>query len=278
MALAAVTASGCADNEATFFIRQMSAPLVAGNLCTLPIDPTAQRVTEGVMDVGLRDDYFVAPLFQSSLISTANPSFGRVETAGVNIQGFVVELRDGSPSGALLERPFSVYQSTFVPAGVGGLPTYAATQLQVIPPPVGQALRASVCVVDRTGVDTNCPVPRIRQRVKRVIVRMYAFGRTQGNLDIETPIYDFPVNVCCGCLVQFPADADAPETVRPGPDCTVGVPLVGPGQCGVGMDFPVDCRSCAGTNREFCQPRGYRATVTQGAMGMPMSIPCPTDP
>lgn len=272
-----LTSLSCSNNATSFFIRQMNAPVASGTACTIPLEATAQRIAEGTMDVGLRDDYFISPLMQSSLVAVANPNFGRIETNGVNVQGFVVELHEGSPDGALIERPFSVYQTTFVPAAVGGVPSYQVATLQVIPPPIGQALRNQVCVIDRQGVTENCPVPRIRERVKRIIVRVNAFGETQGHVPVETPTYDFPVNVCCGCTVTFPADADQAEMLRPGPDCNSGVAVASQGQCFPGMDFPLDCRVCASSNPEFCQPRGYRALTTVDMAGRITTSPCPTD-
>lgn len=277
LVLCGLTSMRCENNATTFFIRQMNAPQVSGTTCTIPIEPTAQRIAEGTMDVGIRDDYFVSPLMQNALVAVANPNFGRIESNGVNVQGFVVELHEGSPDGALIERPFSVYQTTFVPAAVAGAPSFQIATLQVIPPPIGQRLRSEVCVIDRTGVTENCPVPRIRERVKRIIVRINAFGETQGHVPIESPVYDFPVNVCCGCTVTFPSDSDQSEMLRPGPDCSAGVALVGPAQCFPGMDFPLDCRACASSNPEFCQPRGFRALTTVDRMGMITTSPCPMD-
>jgi hypothetical protein len=277
VALCGLALSGCEGNLASVLIRQMNAPVATGAVCTVPLDPTAQRVAEGTLDVGIRDDYVLNPLLQSSLVSTANPNFGRVETNGSFIEGFVVELRDGSPDGRLIERPFSVYQSTFIPASLGGAPSFNVSSLQVIPPAIGQRLRAEVCVIDRMGVTPTCPVPRIRERVQRVIARLTGFGRTQGNIPIETPTFDFPINICCGCSVTFPSDADQTEMVRPGPDCNSGLPLVSPGLCAPGQDFALDCRACAGSNVEFCQPRGYRAGPTMDANMRLIPNTCPTD-
>lgn len=266
----------CENNAASVFIRQMNAPVAAGQVCTIPFEPNAQRVSEGIMDVGIRDDYLVNPLMQSALIATANPNSGRVETNGANIEGFVIELRDGSPDGPLIEVPFSVYQSTHIPASFGGTPSFGVSTIQVIPPGIGQRLRNDVCVVDRQGVTSECPVPRIRERVKRIIVRLTAFGRTQGAIPIETPTFDFPVNVCCGCLLQFPSDANLPDMLWPGPDCNSGIALQGPGLCQPGQDFLLDCRQCASSNPEFCQPRGFQRIVPM-VSGMPQNLNCPSD-
>ncbi len=278
LALAGLSMFSCEKNAASVFIRRMQAPIAAGVVCMIPLDPIVQPVAEGIMDVGVRDDYLVNPLIQSSLVATANPNFGRIETNGATIEGFVVELREGSPDGPLVEVPFSVYQTTFVPPSMAGAPSFGITTLQVIPPGIGQRLRADVCVIDRQGVTTDCPVPRIRERVKRIIVRMTAFGRTQGNISIETPSFDFPVNVCCGCTVQFPTDANLADAVYPGPDCNSGIALIGPGLCAPGQDFLLDCRQCASSRPEFCQPRGFQSRLPLLPMSTtPQRIDCPLD-
>ncbi len=278
LALCGLTMFSCENNSVSVFIRQMTAPLAAGAVCTIPMEPLAQRVAEGIMDVGIRDDYLVNPLLQSQLVATANPAFGRVETNGATIEGFIIELREGSPEGRMVANtpPFSVYQTSFLAASLAGTPSFAVSTVQVIPPGIGQQLRNEVCVIDRQGVTADCPVPRVRERVKRVIVRVTAFGRTQGNIAIETPTYDFPVNVCCGCTVQIPTDANLADTAYPGPDCNSGVAIAGPSLCQPGQDFLLDCRQCAASDPEFCQPRGYQARVPViGAL--PQRIDCPTD-
>lgn len=275
LALCGLSMLSCENNAVSLFIRQMQPPLVAGVMCIIPLDPNIGRVAEGIMDVGIRDDYLANPLLQSSLVQTANPTFGRVESNGAIIDGFVIELRDGSPEGPLVEVPFSVYQTSFVAPSLAGTPSFAATTVQVIPPGIGARLRNEVCVIDRQGVTADCPVPRVRERVKRIIVRMTAFGHTQGNISLETPTFDFPVNVCCGCTVQFPPDANAAETVYPGPDCNSGIPILGPATCAPGQDFLLDCRACAASDPDFCQPRGFQSRPGIGTMVTPLN--CPID-
>ncbi|MEZ4406703.1 MAG: hypothetical protein R3A52_09525 [Polyangiales bacterium] len=147
-----------------------------------------------------------------------------------------------------------MYQSSTILPPVAGQLAYGVTELQVIPPTIVNALRTTVCTFDTTGVTTQCPVPRITSNPRRLIVRILAFGHTLGTGQVETPTFDFPVNVCCGCLVNFPTDADTPDMVYPGPDCTNGTAAIG---CNIGQDAPVDCRLCSGTNATFCQPRGF---------------------
>ena len=247
--------TGCVDNEVSFFIRQVQAPLPMGlSQCIIPMDPAANRVFEGTLDVGLRDDYRMAPLLASQVAARADMQMNRPETSVISVEGFVIEIHEGSPDGPIIGRPFTVYQSSTILPPIAGQIAYGVTELQVIPPTIVNALRAQVCTFDTTNVTAQCPVPVITSNPRRLIVRILAFGHTLGTGPVETPVFDFPVNVCCGCLVNFPPDADTPDMVYPGPDCSNGSAMQA---CNLGQDAPADCRLCAGTNRTFCQPRGF---------------------
>jgi len=258
-----MSAVGCVDNTVSVYVRQVQAPTVSGAMCTVTSDPTSARISEGTLDVALRDSYTMSPLLANQLITRASMEQLRAETTTLNLQGFVIELHEGSPEGALVGPAFSVYQNVVVPSAIAaGTPGYAVAQIQVIPPQIGQALKAAVCRIDRTGVTSDCPVPRVASVNRRILVKMTAFGESLGQNSVEATPFYFPVTVCCGCLVQFPIESDAPESMTSGvgPDCNNGMPIIGPSFCAPGQDFPVDCRSCSSANPEFCQPRGYSPT------------------
>lgn len=257
------SAVGCVDNTVSVYVRQVQSPTVSGATCTITNDPTATHINEGTLDVALRDSYTLSPLLANQLITSASMEQRRAETATLNIQGFVIELHEGSPEGAIVGQPFSVYQNVVVPSALAaGTPGYAVAQIQVIPPQIGQALKTAVCRIDRTGVTPDCPVPRVASVNRRILVKLTAFGQSLGQNNVESTPFYFPVNVCCGCLIQFPLDSNAPETMTSGvgPDCNNGMPIIGPSSCSPGQDFPVDCRMCSSDTPEFCQPRGYSPT------------------
>lgn len=257
------SAVGCVDNTVSVYIRQVQSPTVNGTMCTFTNDPTSQSITEGTLDVALRDNYSLTPLIANQLVSNASMEQRRVESASLNIQGFVVELHEGSPEGGLVGPAFSVYQNVVVPSSLAaGTPGYAYAHLQVIPPQIGQALKTAVCRIDRTGVTSDCPVPRVASINRRILVKITAFGESLGQHSVEATPFYFPLTVCCGCLIQFPLESDAPETMTSGvgPDCNNGMPIIGASSCAPGQDFPVDCRMCSSATPEFCQPRGYSPT------------------
>jgi hypothetical protein len=104
---------------------------------------------------------------------------------------------------------------------------------------------------------------------RELLVVVYGFGATDDGCNLASEPFVFPLTVCCGCLLRFPVESDAPEATTPGPDCNAGTSPAGPASCAIGQDFPVDCRLCSRANPQFCQPRGYR--------GSGATMACPVD-
>ncbi|MBL8601420.1 MAG: hypothetical protein JNK72_05800 [Myxococcales bacterium] len=278
-AAVAVMSGGCADDSPSIFIRSIVAQVPMGTFCTVPLDQNGTRITEGRLDLSVSNSYQTAAVIQSQLVARADQTSGRTESNIVQIDGFEVEVHDQSPDGPIINQSaFGVPQSTVIPASVGGQVSAAVTIFEAIPPALVTQLRNGaqitvdgqtvtlppVCVVNNTGVTNECPVPSFTSNDRRLIVRFRAYGRTLGGVEVQTPYYDHPVNVCCHCLVRFPADANAPETAMgavANPDCNNGVAPVDQSTCSPGQDFPMDCRACP-SNGPFardavCQPRGY---------------------
>ncbi len=234
---------GCAGEV---FIEQMQLPAMTGGVCSIPSTTSAPHIDNGTFDVALGGSYSVLPLLQNTISAT------------VRLQGFVVELREGSPEGVLVGLPFTVAQTVTIPEADGG-PGRRAASVEVIPQQVAAALRSAVCVINPNPPTTAaCPVPRYTSADRRVVVKLRAFGETPSGSEVETPTYIFPISVCCGCLVTFPPDSRAPMTLHRSPNCNQGVAPQSPASCRIGQDLPVDCRLCSSTN-PFCQPT-YFAT------------------
>ncbi len=259
------TLMGCVDNTVSLFIRQIQAPVVSGTGCGVTNDPSAPFIPGGVLDVALAPNYVVSPLLANQLITTANMDQRRPETNFLNVQGFVVELREGSPDGTLIQPAFSVYQNIAVPPSLAaGTPGYGVGTIEVIPPQIVAALKPVVCRVN-TSVPTTaeCPVPRYESADRRIIVKLTAFGESLGQNGVESTPFLFPVRVTCGGLINFPPDSDAPDSLYRGPDCRGGNALGGAGACRLGQDFNVDCRLCSGSN-PFCSPPGFNTDPLAG--------------
>ena len=259
---ALASSAGCVDNTVSIFIRQVQAPTASGTTCTLSSDPTGLTVPVGRFDVAVANHYTIAPLIANQMISRANADQLRVETTFFSVEGFVVELHQDSPDGPRVGPGFTVYQNTIVPPGASaGTPGYAYTQLEVIPTQIGLQLKNTVCALDMRGVTSDCPVPAIQSNDRSIVAKLTAFGNSLGQHSIESAPFYYPIHVCCGCLLRFPTDADAPDMTHPGPDCLLGTATIDAAGCNPGQDFGLDCRLCSNSN-PLCQPRGFSVSGT----------------
>lgn len=237
-ALAAAALVGCED---PVLIQQMQLPTYAAGGCTVSSDPARGRLDRGVFDVALRTSYSARPLYR-------NP-----HSQAAIVHGVIVEIHEGSPEGPLVGQPFTAYQTVTLPSADVGA-GFLAAETELVPPQIGAALRLAVC---QSGPATaDCPVALTASADRLLLIKLTAFGETVSGSEFETPPFMFPVRVCCGCLVTFPTEARAPDTVHRSPNCDQGAAAPGPANCAPGQDVSVDCRLCSTTNA-FCQPPGY---------------------
>jgi hypothetical protein len=134
--------------------------------------------------------------------------------------------------------------------GTGSTPGYAAVGLKVVDAPTAAVISATL---------------KDRSQTRTIVVNIKIFGKTIGNVDVESGEYQMPLTVCKGCLVSFPSTAVDPAA--PTPNCnkpfdtaaTGGAGSVRP--CFAGQDEPTSCQLCQG--RVACNPLfGARCTNT----------------
>lgn len=263
---ALASAPACVPNDNIFFIVQNQVAMSAGvgAQCTLMPDPGGLANNHGVLDVALRRSYIMSPLYRSELMSSRDPVAGRAETRGLYVEGAEIELRlpaPGQPPESWvrvnLGGPSSTYtvaSTTFVPPGTSAGPGYAVGPLEIIPTTIGDALARRVCILGDVPTGTGCMRPSIDPSTTLNIVAIVRpFGRTMGGLSIQGAAFNFPMTVCCACLVSFPAEANDP-TATTHHNCFARTsPTTVP--CTVGQDEAVDCRLCA--DNLLCQPPNF---------------------
>lgn len=280
LAAGALTAGvGCADNETSVFIRTIKAPTLTGSICTFTNEASGNSLTEGYLDLAFKRNYVLAPLIQNNIFSRVDPGANRPEPNTLNIQGFIVEIHEDSPTGRLItgsgvNNPFSVYQTVVVPPGAGAAPGFTTTLVEAIPLQIGELLFQQVCR-DRRGITdvtgrTDCVPDYHPEVLSRLILSISAFGRTVGQVSVQTPKFHFPVTVCCGCLRNFPVtattttgDAGVPVPGSLNPSCNAAI-TQSPANCGnyFGQDYPVPCGLCADTLPYVCQPSRHSFSTT----------------
>ncbi len=99
-------------------------------------------------------------------------------------------------------------------------------------------------------------------QVGTVIAKVRVFGTTLGGEDVESSELAFPIDVCSGCLVAYPASAR--DLTADGTDyqCKVAaddMPTSAAAEadqpCSLGIDIPAPCTACSGSYDVCASPK-----------------------
>lgn len=221
-----VLGPGCAENNSSMFIK--GAMVVPTDSCTVKADSSATTQFRGLLDTALASEHHGVLLVGNQLVRRGNAATIRTETSRITLFSADVVVLD---SGGSTLSEFSVPVSGFVDPGSTSEPGFGAASVVMV-----DAAAATAALGGGTG-----PV--------EVVANVILHGRTLGGTDVDTGEWQYPIDICNGCSVFFPADADDPS--RLGVDCDVrgDAPL----NCHMGIDDPVDCRTCAGV-AAICTP------------------------
>lgn len=239
-----VAASSCVENKGTLYVQGvMLAPVAqAGMACTYDPQPTAPlQLYEGVLDIAFSNTYAPVLLMANEMVQRGSSTLLRVETSKIQLQGATVRLTDAT--GAQMSS-FTALSGGYVDASNGTTPGYGAFSITVIDP-------ATVEGILRPAL-TNADVRIQRTMSKRVIAYVKPYGQTLGGLHVEAGEFQWPVQVCNGCLVSFPVEAEDLGQARP--NClnagSGSAQVAHP--CSLGQDQIVDCRLCP--DNPVCTP------------------------
>jgi hypothetical protein len=202
LALLAACSTGCVDNNTTIFIRQVQA-LDVDNSCSVTNDPGATTLLGGVLDTALAGRYDAALLIGNQLVARGNPDTMRTETARVQLYEADTEVFDSS--GGTISS-FTMPVSGFIDAPSGNDPAYGVAYTTLIEP--GTA--ASLTAVEET-----------------VVARIKVYGITLGDIEVETGYWDFPIQVCNGCIACICPASPEDDIVE---------------TCNAGQNTAIDCR------------------------------------
>jgi hypothetical protein len=163
----------------------------------------------------------------------------KTETSRVQLQGAEVRVESISGTSTVQEANFTVPGNGFVDPSSGDTPSFG--------------LMGTVLIDSATGLRMQSAL-KMAGGVKRLTAHVKVFGRTLGGLSVESGEWLFPINVCYGCLVSFPADAIVAD-VKPR-QCGGATTTAVAAPCDLGQDDSVDCRLCLGAtgDQAICQP------------------------
>jgi hypothetical protein len=233
--LGATSLPGCAENDSMMFIIGVYARKEGS--CTPKADAGAPIWDGGVMDRLFASDYTAALLIGNQITERGSREQLRTETSRVALKGAEVKLE--SLNGASLVDPFSSTATGFVDAAAGTDPALSVMYASLIPPSVAPDLPQGT-----------------------IVAKVRVFGTTLGGQDVESSELSFPIQICDGCLVSFPAEARDLTADGTAYVCKVAGDDVGTGSsnrnvdlpCTLGIDLPAPCTVCSSTYAECQSP------------------------
>lgn len=232
--------SACAHDDSSFFVQAViyPTPQGVGTPCTYTNNPSQDFLPRGTLDVGFgRQEYDAYFLLADQVVTESNPNQVQTETSIINVQGAIV--RDTDAAGNQLDN-FTSLSSATIPAAVGGTPGYGVAQATIVSQ---TALKALGNVAGNNSLT--------------VVAYVKFFGKTLGGDYIESNDFEFPVDVCSGCLVQFSSSDISCDYQAP--NCyfaQVGTGMLSGGSttvpCVFGQDTQIDCSQCLAYS--VCRP------------------------
>jgi hypothetical protein len=243
--VSAAALSGCVHDDSSIFIQQVLQPpeVSAGQQCTFKADPTEPYINSGSLDISLDGAYWAEFLVGNQLISQSSPNQLQTETSDVNLQGAEVRVTDGEGNPIL---SFTTLSAATVFAASGGTPSWSLLGVRIIDSDVIQASPDLLALPTLYAQGTY--------DVVRIITYTKVFGKTLGGRYVESNEFEFPVDVCWGCLVTFSAADEDPCYLEP--NCRLGsvaTSTTSSVPCIIGQDDPVDCSECLGD--PTCSPK-----------------------
>ena len=224
----------CATNDSMMFISGV-AVRKAGS-CTIKPDLSGTYLQKGAMDRLFASEYIAGLIVGNQIMQRGSRERVRTETSRVILKG--AEVRLESPQGEELVPAFSSIGTGFVDASDGTDASPGAMYATLIP--------ASVAPLLEPGT---------------VVAKVRVFGTTLGGEDVESSELPFPIEICDGCLVSYPASArdlaangteyqcklaaDEPATAGSSAD----------EPCSPGIDFSIPCTACSGVYAACQSPK-----------------------
>jgi hypothetical protein len=196
--------------------------------CEVKADPSTAQILRGTLDVAFLQSYQGAVLVANQLTPRGLKKQLRTETQGVELQGAEITVSDAQ--GGILDE-FSVPTGGFVHSNTSESPGYGVAFVTMIPPQLGDTIARQL--------------GNARGASRTVIAGIRVYGTTLGGTEITSGEFTFPIDVCFGCLVDFPLEAvDDTGAARV---CSGSTDSITTSQCIRGQDAVIDCRECAAT-------------------------------
>ena len=225
----------CATNDSMMFIIGVYAR--KSGSCTPKPEEESPLFDRGVLDRAFAKEYRAALLVGNQVTQRGSREQIRTETSRISLKGAEVQLE--TLQGASLADAFTSTATGFVDASTGTDASLAIMYASLIPASVAGSLPEGT-----------------------LLAKVRVFGDTLGGQEVESSELAFPIEVCTGCLVTYPADARdltadgtdyqckvaSDDTDSDSASTDVDLP------CNLGIDLPVPCTTCSSLFDECLRP------------------------
>jgi hypothetical protein len=233
--VALIAFSACVHNDSTIFVRDALASQYVsnGSVCMWTSDPAQTYHSSGVLDVALRQQYDGVFLVGNQMVAQANSSQLQTETSTFTIQGAVVRITNAK---GVERRAFTTTTSASISPASGNTPGYAAVIVPIVDPETIQSAPETVNILNALLGQSG---------FARLITYVRFFGHSLGGQSLESNEFEFPVDVCNGCLINYSNNPNYPI-----PNCVGNASVTSTSQaqipCFPGQDLNIDCSACQG--------------------------------
>ena len=247
--LSALVLPSCATNDSMIYI--VGVAVRQQGSCAVKGDLGGTILAKGTMDRLFASEYVAALEVGNQLMQRGSRERVRTETSRVSLKGAEVKLENSQ--GDELVPSFSAVGTGFVDASDGQDAAPAVMFATLIPNSVAGKLPPGT-----------------------VVSKVRVFGTTLGGEDVESGELLFPIDVCDGCLVSFPASARDPAADSMTYQCKINSTDAAVASsdnaalpCNLGVDFSVPCTVCSGLYDACLMP-------TKNCYYTPDAPGCPT--
>jgi hypothetical protein len=241
----------CSHDNSSIFVQDVLAPQLVspGTVCVFTAQTTQTTLSAGLKDLAFGFDYTPTYLVGNQLVSVVNSQQLMTETSIVNIQGAVVRVTDAA--GNQLNTFTRLAAGTIYPS-VGGVPGYAPISVTTID--------QNTVLADPQITSQILQQPFTQRARIRLVTFVRFFGQTLGGQNVESGEFEFPVDICEGCLIDFTGQVNQACPSTPNCDVAVKASMSGSSSsstttqvpCAFGQEFSVSCTQCLGNPQ--CNP------------------------
>jgi hypothetical protein len=201
--------AGCKDNEQSFYIEHMK---------VVPDPPdcaySAGDAVSGGLAIDLafsqQDDYFAWFQTTNALVARENYDNLVSESNGIFVDGAEAQLAIGGAAiGSTAYRTLEMYlepeSSDVIPAIAIPVEAFQELQSGFGCAPASETAAAVAADLEADGVLDNVPSSYM---VGTGTITVRILGHTQGDVEVETNPFSFPVEICCNCYIDWAECAD----------------------------------------------------------------------